>query len=215
AHAIDISGGAVIAVGFVLSAKSKLPDAAFLLDDGRMLLLKNPGHAGETWAKVAERKVGEGPAIPRAAVFGDFSCDGKPGAIILNDKTISRVSMIAAAPADDFARLTGEPLDQVVKAFAIGMKNPVITRIDINGDNRPDLIISSDDAALVLINRGFGAFLIDKDAGAALAAPGAISLANARARCAIHRGGGGGDDLLILSEDGKLFLVTTPPAKGK
>jgi hypothetical protein len=209
-HAIDVGGAAsALAVGLVVSAGNKAPDAALLFDDGRTLLFKNPGHAGQPWAKAAERK-SDGAAAAKTAAFGDFSGDGKPSEIVLGEKSISRLSMTADVPADDFARLTGEPLDQVVKAFAAGMKNPAITRIDINGDNRPDLVISSTDAALVLINRGFGAFLVDKDAGAALGALAAIPLANARARCAMHRPGGKGDDLLILSDEGKLFLVTSP-----
>ncbi|HWE04071.1 MAG TPA: VCBS repeat-containing protein [Tepidisphaeraceae bacterium] len=213
--AIHVDGTArVTASALTPGGDGKTAAAALLLNDGRLLLFKHPAGAGEAWVKSLDRKIGDAANVPRSAAFGDFSGDGTLSALVLDDKTIVRYSLTPGAPPDDFARLTGDPLDQVVKSFAQGMNNAVVTPIDINGDKRPDLLISSDAAALVLINRGFGAFLVDRDAGAALSAPG-VNVALAKARCGVHGGAGGNDALLILTDDGKLLSATTPPVKGK
>ena len=117
-------------------------------------------------------------------------------------------------PAADFGRLTGDSLFKI-KGFAGGLKNAVATPLDINGDHRPDLLITADGASMVLINRGFGTFLPDSDAGTELSS--AVlktlpaSLSGIRARAAVSRGADAPDDLLLLSDDGHLFLASNPP----
>lgn len=45
---------------------------------------------------------------------------------------------------------------------ADGVKAAVMTDIDINGDGRRDVLIAADEGAIVLVNRGYGVFVIAK-----------------------------------------------------
>ena len=79
------------------------------------------------------------------------------------------------------------------------------------------MIVVSDAGNLVLVNRGFGTFLLDPDAGTPLAAPGEKGLpfkvTPATPWAAADLAGDGCDDVLVLGEDGRLFVVENPPAK--
>ena len=138
-------------------------DAALLLNDGRLLVFKNAGQAA--WAKEVDRKLIAAGPLPQAAVFGEFAEGGTLAVIIAQDNALTRFPVKSDEPPADFARLTGGALDKF-KGFAGGLKNATLTRLDVNGDHRPDLLLTIDGASLVLANRGFGAFFPDPDAAA-------------------------------------------------
>src|SRR5205823_879937 len=75
-----------------------------------------------------------------------------------------------AGAGGDFERLTGEKLASQ-PAFGQPTKAASAVVLDVNGDGRPDVIVVGDGGNVVLVNRGFGAFLVDPDAGRPLDGP--------------------------------------------
>jgi hypothetical protein len=182
-------------------------EAGLLLTDGRLLVFQDAG-TNQGWKKVIDRKLNV--TAPQAAVFGTFTGADKPGVVVVEEKSISCHPISADEPDADFTRLTGEDLLKM-RGFAGGIKNGAITPIDINGDGRTDLLITADGAAMVLVNRGFGAFLPDTDAGAeltqALAKATPAPLSSLRACAVEKRDPKAANDLLLINEQGGLFLA--------
>ncbi|MDB5301929.1 MAG: hypothetical protein JWO87_3592 [Phycisphaerales bacterium] len=207
-------GVAIVAEALVDVTDDKKADAVLLLADGRLLTFENPGAPGQPWPKKQEKKLALSGPAPLAAAFGDWSSNGKLSVLIATETAIALFPVNGDDPPADFERLTGDPLT-TVKPFGGGLKNPVFTALDINGDKRPDLLITAEGGVASLVNRGFGAFLADPDAGADLTAEHGlpVNLSTARARAAIDSREDGTQDLLVLADDGRLFLVTNPPGK--
>jgi hypothetical protein len=182
-------------------------DAGFLLGDGRLLVFHQTSAA---WVKEVDRKLLPAGQTPESAVFGEFEEPGKVGLVVASEKSISLFPIKDDEPIADFTRLTGEDLLKM-KGFAGGIKNGSITAIDINGDRRPDLFITADGAAMVLINRGFGAFLPDTDAGAelnlAVAKVWPASLGSFRTCAAAKNDAKTPEDLLLVTEEGQVLLA--------
>jgi hypothetical protein len=215
--ALDVPDGpAVVAESLIDINGDAKPDAVVLLADGRLLTFTNLGLPDQPWTKGTPRKLTQA-APPLAAVFGDFGDNGKPHAIVVTPGGITRHPIDAdagSAPAD-FERLTGERLASQ-KGFAEPLKDAGAAVLDLNGDKRPDVIVVTDTGNLVLVNRGFGAFLIDPDAGRPLAAEGdkplPAKITPATAWAAADLAGDGTDDVLVLTEDGRLLSIDNPPA---
>jgi hypothetical protein len=78
------------------------------------------------------------------------------------------------------------------------------------------MIVVGDAGNLVLVNRGFGAFLIDPDAGRPLAGEGdkalPAKLTPATAWATADLSGDGTDEVLVLTDDGRLLAIDNPPA---
>ncbi|HWE96529.1 MAG TPA: VCBS repeat-containing protein [Tepidisphaeraceae bacterium] len=203
-------GVAIVAEALADVTGDGKPDAVVLLADGRLLTFENPGAPGKPWPKRPEKKIAAA-SPPLAAAFGDWAGDGKLSVLIATESTITLHPVTGDAPPADFDRLTGDPLSSV-KPFAQGLKNPAFTVLDINGDKRPDLLLTTTDGVASLVNRGFATFLCDPDAGADLTPEKGlpIPITTARARTAINARHEAADDLLILANDGRLFLIGNP-----
>ncbi len=196
-------------------------DAALLLSDGQLVVFKNPGAASPVWPKLQSRKLAIAEK-PEAAVFNDFAGEGKPSVLVVSKKSVATFPVEAkgggAVEPTDFGRLTGDVLDRI-KGFADGINHPAVTLLDVNGDHRPDLLITGDSAAMFMINRGFGAYLPDSDAGVELIAALAKAIPGDEAKSGVRaavKNANGSDDLLVLLDNGRLFIVGNPavvPAK--
>ena len=104
---------------------------------------------------------------------------------------------------DDDIRLTGAPINQYHPAHAKdGFKNPHLIPLDANGDGRPDLLLIADGGNLLLLNRGFGAFLVDPNAASALKHSGLYAAAPLDPKSKQ-------DSLLILTPEGTLYAIST------
>jgi hypothetical protein len=153
--------------------------------------------------------------------FAEASVDpAKVSAIVAASAAAAKLAGLDKDLSGNIERLTGEGLEQFRKDHPQGFKDAVATPIDVNGDGRMDYLILTPAGGLLLVNRGFGAYLIDADAaklfqpGGAAALPFAIGTHTPIARADLD--GNHRDDLLVLAEDGTLYVVSNPAeAAGK
>ena len=168
----------------------------------------NGGESKQLW--------NEGPA-PLAAVIGAFDEENKLAAVVLSESGLVRYSLDGRAA--DFTRLTGEPLSSYLKESGGKFKNPKLVALDANGDGRKDLLVVSEGANFLLINRGFGAYFVSPAAGSLALGGGPdkpfpyASSATAAHWVAVDTRGDHHEDLLILTPDGALYRLGNPPAK--
>lgn len=207
----------VIAVALADVTGDAKPDALVLLATGEVRTFENPGAAGQWGKQLPSRQLAWEGAAPVAAAFGDFGDTGKPHVLAVGESGITRYALDAdGGPPAGYERLTGQKLDAHHKGWAGGLKNAAATVLDVNGDKRPDYFVVADGASALLVNRGFGAFLVVPDAGAALTAAKELKFSPATPWCAADVAGDGFEDLLVLGEDGRLFLMeNAPPAPQK
>jgi len=190
----------------------KLPDVLLLSSNGQLRVLENPGSPGRPWpARPASRLWPEGRA-PLAAFFGDWGDTGKPHVMVIGEREITRYALDAdgGRPAI-LERLTGVDLRKDSVKYRDGLKPIKALALDVNGDGRPNLLAICEAGGLLLVNRGFGAYLLDNDAGGGLVAqpdykpPFRVTPATPWAAADLH--GDGLDDVLVLADDGTLYAV--------
>jgi hypothetical protein len=109
----------------------------------------------------------------------------------------------ASPVTDDDVRLTGARINQYHEAHKLnGFKNPQLLPLDANGDGRQDLLLLDEGGNLLLLNRGFGAFLVDPDAAKALTHKGLLAAGAMNA-------GSKKESVLMLTPDGTVYAVET------
>jgi hypothetical protein len=192
------------------------PDVIFLAANGELRIYENPGSPDTPWRAQPPRMLWPAGEPPIAAEIGNFGDSGGPCALVVRENGITRYGLRPGdAAAADFARLTGTEFSRYSGKFPAGLKNARVAGLDVNGDGRRDLFVLGQTSGLLLVNRGFGAFLADADAGGVFTAPGpnppplrlAPSAVWAPAVFAEDRCEG----LLVLTEDGVLFQVFHKP----
>jgi hypothetical protein len=211
-------GARPLAAAFVGASGNKNPDAMVMLASGLLLTFKNPGAAGKPWTPAGgPRALWQEKEAALAAAFGDWGDTGRTHLMVLRPSSLVRYALDdAGGPPADFERLTGEKPPHALSPE--GLKNAVTAAIDYNGDRRPDFFLAADGGSVLLVNRGFGAYLAALDAGSALVAaadrpvPFRLSPATPAAAADLH--GDGIEDLLVLTEDGRLFAVDSHPKLG-
>jgi len=212
---LDLPAGAVpLTVALADLTGDGRPDAAALLGDGRLLSLENPA-AGKAWSARPARKLWTGGEAPACAAFGDWGDDGRPHVIAVRTRSVTRYALTGEAPPADYERLTGVKLDKYHRAHRDGLKNVLTAPIDINADGRRDLFILADGGGLMLVNRGFGTFLVNPDAGGAVTSRGRrkvpFKLTPTTPWTAADLHHDGFEDLLILTPSGDLYEVSNTP----
>jgi hypothetical protein len=188
-------------------------DAAFLTADGRLHLFENPPTAGESWKVRPSQTLWKDDPAPVMAAFGDWGENSRPHVLAVRETGIIRYALDGGR-AVDFERLTGLNLQKYYSRYSQGLKNATAVAIDINGDGRRDMLIICDGGGLLMVNRGFGAFLVDYDAGNTLIADDKnhvpFKLGPNTTWAAADMRGDGCEDLLVLTEDGILYEVANP-----
>jgi hypothetical protein len=209
-----INGGTTFKPEKALDLPARADLLAISIIDGKVITLSKAGElriGSETKSLWTEKD-----SPPRlAAVIGPFGETSDTTIIALTDATLTRYT--TDGQSSDFTRLTGEPLSTYLKGSGGKFKNPKLVPLDANGDGRRDLLVLSEGADFLLINRGFGAYFVSR-AAAALALgsapdmpyPFAASAATSHF-AAIDTRGDKHEDLLILTPDGALYRLVNPP----
>jgi len=189
--------------------QDKRPDALFLSAGGQLHIFENPGGGDQPWKQRPAAKLWD-DASPATAFFGDWGDNGLPHVLVVRPGSVTRYALDGGAPAD-FQRLTGVDLSKSQR-YRDGLKGLSAVALDVNGDRRVDLYAACDAGALLLVNRGYGAFLLDPDPGGPATAEAgqtpALKLTPATCWAAADLHATGVDDLLILTDDGALYEVS-------
>ena len=188
--------------------------AFFLTASGRLQVFDKivSSSKPKPWTAAPPRQLwpANSPAI--AAEFGNFGDTHATHALAVRQSGVTRYSLDPGGPPPaDFDRLTGVNLKKYYERYAEGFKNPLVTTLDVNGDRRRDLLIICDTGGMLMVNRGYGAFLCDYDSGGEIAAHPKTKTAPKLKLTAqtpwtsvdLHRDRHG--DLLILTADGTLY----------
>ncbi|QOV91653.1 FG-GAP-like repeat-containing protein [Humisphaera borealis] len=150
------------------------------------------------------------PALATAvAAFGPA---GERARIVARSKSITRepVDDKSKLPIDDFKRLTGDPAKVFFPTVgADGVKAAVMTDIDINGDGRRDVLIAADEGAIVLVNRGYGAFFVIAKVKELLAKDGKypFPIEAGTKLAAADLDGDKKDELIVVAADGRVWVA--------
>jgi hypothetical protein len=202
----ELAGIALWDTSFMVDV-AREPDAIFLSAKGGGECF-TPGAAKKTDHKLW----GENEKPPASVVIGNFDNDLMPSAMVVRPEGLTRYAFSdAGGPPADFERLTGKRLREFRKEIGDDLKGVIALALDVNGDRRPDLLLAGESGGILLVNRGFGAFMVNKIGPAALYSKGThtvpFKLTPAIAWTAVDWSGNGCQGILILTEDGRLFRV--------
>lgn len=167
---------------------------------------------GKGWAQArrdakAESKPLFKPAAdaPVAAALGTFGPHSDLCALLAGRDGLLRISWSDPKRVDDDERLTGSKITQYVAHHrAHGLQDVQLVTLDANGDGKPDIFIRAAGGNLLLINRGYGAYLVVPNAAPALDAAKKGLLTTLALTPA-------GSSLVLLAEDGTLRALDPGP----
>ena len=195
-------------------------DAVALYKTGEVVAFENGGAMDRPWARRAPARLWDEKSGDAAtdATFGDWGDDGRLHVMVLRASGVTRYALDGGGgEAADIQRLTGETREGFAKMCPKGLKNARGWAIDIDGDGRLDYLMVGEEGMVMLVNRGFGAYLLNPDVGAAMKGAGekaAVVLPKAGVACAAAAlRGDRFEDLLMLDEGGRLYEAENPPFK--
>jgi hypothetical protein len=139
--------------------------------------------------------------------IGKWGDDDRDYVMLVSGDGIRREPMDAKGESADFLRLTGGRLEAYA-AFKDGPKAFSVGTLDVDGDGRMDLLVSTDKGPLLLVNRGYGAFLVNPFLREVLGenTPGPATVWTAADLASDKY-----DDLIIIREDGTVMVAGNPP----
>jgi len=191
-------------------------DTLLLAANGELRVYENPGQGAKAWRAQPVRKLWKNPDGPAAAAFGNWGDTGKTHVIVVWAQRVVRFALAAdgGAPAD-YEQLTGVRLEKYHRAHAGGLKDVLTTPIDINADKRPDFFVVAGGHGLLMVNRGFGAYLVNPDAAGPMVSRGRrkvpFQLGPSTPWTAADLHGDGFEDIVVVTPDGTLYEVSNTP----
>jgi hypothetical protein len=197
--------GTADAIGFGHPEKEKF---VILKKDGTLTIDGQPGGT----------KLWSDGSTASAAAFGNFGEDDRQYAIVIKDDNVYRYPLDGKGDAADFLRMTGERVSTYHREDPKWLAGATASALDVNGDGKVDLLIHTKAGAMMLINRGYGAFFIDADIDKALkSADGKPLIGEKTPWTALDVNEDGLDDLIVLSpETGAVTAVmNAKPADGR
>lgn len=150
-----------------------------------------------------------GPIL--ASAIGAFGPAGERSAIVVRGKSITREPLDGndKLPVDPLVRLTGDEMKVYFPGAADGIAAALATDIDINGDGKRDVLIVTEEAAVVLVNRGYGAFFVITRVKEILAKDGKYPFAiePGSKLTSLSADGGKPEALVVVTADGTVFVA--------
>lgn len=137
-------------------------DATVLLKDGTLLTASNPADSEKPRGVISRALWRNGPP-PEAAVFSSHWGDlGELSVLVVRPTGITRYGAgRTPTPPADFERLTGVPWSTYKDFGTQPFKVILAMADDYDGNGWDDLIVMTEGGGLTLVNRGYGAFLIN------------------------------------------------------
>lgn len=145
-----------------------------------------------------------------AVATGNFGPTGEAATIVVRAKAIVRETGGDKPVTADFVQLTGDPAKVYLPVGAeAGLKSALAASIDLNGDDRRDVLILTDDSAIALINRGYGAFFVIPKAKDLLAKDGKypFPIDPGTKLAAADLDGDKKEELIVVTADGRVFVA--------
>ena len=184
-------------------------DLVHLFRGGKLEVRK--GNAGGEYGQANMTQLWEGDEAD-SAQLADYGEGGRAAFIVARQGSLFRYHVgESGAAEEDFARMTGEKLASYHPAGGGRMKSVRLVDIDLNGDERMDLVVVAQEGMFAMLNRGHGAFFASSVAVKSLSEGGPKN----RASAAWGSGAlvqGGPLSLLAADEEGVLYeaAVTKP-----
>jgi len=195
-------------------------DALFLTAEGELHVVYygsgSSSSSKRSWSPRPVKTLWKPDEAPVSAEFGDWGDTRRLHVLAVRQSGITRYALDAGGgPPADFERLTGVDLKRYYERYRNGFKNVLAVGLDVDGNHRRDLFVVCDTGGMLLVNRGFGTFLCDYDAGGEIAphakTPAKFKVTPQTPWTAVDMHGDGHDDLLVLTADGTLYEVPNRP----
>lgn len=202
--------GSPLAAAIVDVTGDQQPDVVAISSAGELVVCENPGPGKAVCCCRPAKTLWKGGEQPILANFGDWGDTGKPHLLVVFPNRIVRYALDdAGGPPAELDRLTGIDIRKNPK-YKDGLGCRFAAALDMDGDRRPDLLVLTSAGGLLLVNRGYGAFLLDQNLGPALSGlPFQPDAATPWA--AADLAGHGCDDLLLAGPDGTLYEADNGP----
>lgn len=185
------------------------PDALLLSANGELRVFENPAAPDKPWPPRETKTLWKDAEAPAYAAFGDWGDTGKLHVVAVSAAGIVRYALDPdGGPPADLLRLTGVDLRKNPK-YRDGLKNVRAVALHMDDDRRLDLFAVCDTGALLLVNRGLGAFLLDDNAPNPFAGQPTLSASAPWTSADLHAHGV--DDLVILTDDRTLYEADNGP----
>ncbi len=171
-----------------------------------------PSKAAPPKAITGKLTAAEGKSPVLDTVAGDFGQEGERSAIIVRGKSITRepIDKESKLPVDDFLRMTGDYAKTFFASFEKeGLLSAIATDIDYNGDGRRDVLIITEEIAVMLPNRGYGAFFVIPKVKDLLAKDGKypFPIDPGTKLAAADLDGDKKEELIIVTADGRVYVA--------
>ncbi len=150
---------------------------------------------------------------PQDGAIGYWGDDERLYVMAVDGGGVRRYALDGDGAAADIERLTGEQLSTFKKLMGGSMEKAKGVATDVDGDGREDYLVYGEGGMAMLVNRGFGAYLVNPDVaeslkGGEMLKKGAVCVAGKRA-------GEKAENLVMVTEEGAVIVAENAGAGGE